>query len=144
MGFKNRIVIVDSLSWIPGESGQGTGADGRFIRWLETDKDPCGPRNFKATPEWAAVDLGWLKGEPISFLHFANLEGTGLLVNPSKDEKERMAGLTLEIALSEAAAGMPLLCRPGSHVRVEIAGPQGIRVRCPNGICKYALTVFPN
>lgn len=143
MGIPNRIIVVDMLSWIPGESGQGQPAEGRFCRWLNTDLDPCGPRNFKATPNWTPIDLGWLKDAPISFLHVMNNEGNGLLVNPSKEEKERVSALTLEIALSESGIDAPLLCRSGTHIRIEVSDPSKLRIRCANGNCKYALTVFP-
>lgn len=139
----NRIIVVEQVSWLPGESGQGIPVESRFCRWLETDLDPCGPRNFKALPEWKPIDLGWLKGEKVSFLHFANTEGAASFVNRTKDEKGQLSKMVLEIALSETALDTPLVLRPGSGIRIEVNNPALIRVRCAAGACKYALTVFP-
>lgn len=135
----SRIIVVDQVSWVPGDSGQGQPYDARFVYWCKEKGDPCGPRRFTANTEWQTLNLGWV--DVPGFLLFQNEEGRPGIVQPAKAERQIAESKELEISLGDDTN--PLICGAHAGLRILVKEPAKVKIRCPQGTCRYLLSVMP-
>ena len=140
-----RQVVVVEQTVFTSASDQPEGAHpSNFCRAVRTDEMPY-TQDFKATPEWRPLPLGWLQGNPVSFVKVENKRRRRQVL-PSPQEEDADAALVIELGLLVGDADVRpfALVRPGEDNRVEYLDPAAVYFRCRAGECKGRLTVYPD
>lgn len=144
-----RQVVVVEQTVFTSATDQPEGAHpSNFCRPVRSDEMPYA-QDFKATPEWRPLPLGWLQGNPISFVKVENKRRRNQVI-PSPEEEAADAALVIELGYrvedhDGAALVVPFArVRPGEDTRAEYLDPARVHYRCPAGECKGRLTVYPD
>jgi hypothetical protein len=89
---------------------------------------------------WELVDLGWLEESGASLVVIENLEGKGLIVNPTPDQKETIESKVLEVAYNQNSKESDYVPAMGFCVRTPSAP---LYIRCQKGKAWYRVTCIP-
>lgn len=146
---KSRLTVTDQLSHQPARE-QGLGQAHGFVRWLESEDQPWGPRRCRgpqaAGPEWRALDVGWLAEAGVGMVHLVNEAGNPGHVVLTRAQRAEAAKLVIELAVAVLDVGDVFVfarVRPGESIRFEPNDVKAVRVRCPVGQADYTLTAYP-
>lgn len=140
-----RLTVLHTIYHQQSDEGP-TVCNGQYVRNLETDEQPSGPRSFKVGFEWIPIPKGWI--EECSIVCLENLEGRNLQVRPTVEEQAEIDSRIIEIAfLSTTSPQHPpdpsLLLSPREMLPLTPVSVSMVRVRCQNGTAKCSVTMFP-
>ena len=108
---------------------------------LETTQESYS-RRMRALEDWAPLDFGWIHPSEVGYIIIDNIEGRGLSVNPTPEEKALTASRIIELAyvssLDDCWEVPPRwwFCNP-------VKRPSDLRIRCQNGTASYRITAIP-
>ncbi len=109
-----------------------------FNTTLETSHEVY-TRRCVATEDWIPLDIGWIPANDVGTVVIENLVGANQLLNPTKEQAERMAKKVIRIGNNDIWS----LVHPG---RCCFFVPENIlmfRAYCDAGQANYRITVIP-
>lgn len=113
---------------------------GIFQGYLETKEQPY-ERRLTVGTVWSPIETGWLQYSDVGLLFLINKAGTGLMVNPSPEEREALADKVVEVSFGKNKAD--LIVRPGRFIPIEVKDIRKVSLRAPNDPVEIELTLFP-
>ena len=112
-----------------------------FSDLLETTQESYS-RRMRATEEWTSLDFGWIHSSEVGYIIIDNIEGRGLSIQPTPEEKALTASRVIELAYVDSPQDYwpipPRLFFFGQVVR-----PSDLRIRCQNGTASYRINAIP-
>lgn len=116
---------------------------------LMTEDEEIHNRRYWATEEWQELDFGPFDPEQVGLLWIESLEGRGLTVNPTEEEKDIIRAKVIELSLGDNDNPIllypqcfPERTSPGVYYG-EVADPSKLRIRCRFEKARYRLVVTP-
>lgn len=131
-------VVVQSYHQHSGR--QPTQDTSSVSRILET-REPAYRRPMTVGESPEPIDLGWLRGKPLSLLSIRNVTGSALRVNPSPQERQRIDAAV--VVLERAGGEKVALVRPGMFFFGEVPDPESLTIRCESGEAELDLIAYP-
>lgn len=105
-------------------------------------KEQVYSRRYMATEEWKPIDLNWLEEVGTSLVIIENLEGKGLLVNPTVEEKAATSAKILEISYTKNSKEADTVPSMGFCTK-QTDHPSSLYIRSRSGTATYRLTLIP-
>lgn len=115
--------------------------EGGFSAEVQTDEESFS-RKFRATEEFQPLNFGWLAPQQAGLVVIRNVEGEGLLLIPSEDEKAQIAKRVIEVAI-EGAEPCVFPIAPKQFHPFYCTDPSKLRIRCQCGSAEYRIFVVP-
>ena len=110
-----------------------------FSKFLESNEQVY-TRRVEATEEWQPIDMGWMEDVGASMVVIENLEGKGLVVNPTKKQQEDINSRVLEVSYNQNSKESDEVPPTGFCVRFP-SSP--LYIRCRGGTAWYRVTCIP-
>jgi hypothetical protein len=99
-------------------------------------------RRMRATEEWMPLDFGWVHPEDVGFLIIDNIEGRGLSIQPTPEEKMATASHVIELAHVSSLEDYWEI-PPRLFFFNPVKRPSDLRIRCRHEVAQYRITVIP-
>lgn len=141
---RNILTVVHQVSHLA--QGFPTKAmDLAFDRELKVEEEAYERNMCKVTEDWQEIDLGFLKGKPLSYVFVKNNEGTNLQVNPSPEEKEQIEKKILEVSFDAPwlPSGTGVWLIPPGECFGGYPSNDSVWIRCQSGEARYSLFAAP-
>lgn len=143
---KARLTILDSV-YYQNPDGSPILLDNRYVKILDSDEQPYGPRKVKVDSQWVEItsELCWVRSPSILVVN--NEEGKGLQTYPTPEERLDISKRVLELAVFCDQLGSWVVVEtilPGESRRGRPAPGSRWAVRCVHGSARTVFTVFPN
>jgi hypothetical protein len=139
---KNRLTVVHQVNHVA-QGFPGKTMVLAFDRELEVEEEAYERNMCKATEEWQEIDLGFLKGKSLSYVFIRNNVGQNLQVNPSLEEKEKIAKKILEVVIGFKPLSLYSWLVPPGECFGGCPSSRSVWVRCLSGEARYSLFVAP-
>lgn len=143
-----RLTIVESVYQQHGTVGIVAAVESRSNRWLKSDQRAF-VDEFTTGNTWQTVSFGRLKS--IGMIVIENLAGNQFTVVPTPEERERVAGLEIEVAFLPKEGGYSgqdlqptLRVQPGESSRFQVVEGMEIHLRCTRGEAPCLITTIPD
>lgn len=129
----------------PGESASGDAF--AFVRKLESDDQPYGPRTMKIGEVWQPLSFGWLE-DGVGLILLENKEGikSFIQVRPTPEQLAEALDKIIEIGFctEDVEPAFPaMLLLPGEPQRLTPALTSKVWLRCRHGEAKCLVTLYP-
>lgn len=150
----SRITVVETVCYQPAGE-EAVSFESRYNRKLVSTEEEPYRRKCKAGPEWERLDLGWAGDGPgVGLLLIENREGSFQHTSPTKEERERVESLILEVGVlvgfdtdsrDQCSKVIEVVdrIRPRESRRSEPAYPDKLYIRCLDGEARFVITVIP-
>jgi len=139
---KARITVVETIAHVGMDLGftSPTGVEARWWRPVASAEQVY-QRRLMAGPSWQPLDSGWI--EQVGMVVVENVEGHGLQVIPTPEEKAAIAARVVELGLmGDEGDCRDFACvLPGEHLRLQPTQP--VHLRCRAGEARVVVTVYP-
>jgi hypothetical protein len=112
-----------------------------FSDLLETTQESYS-RRMRATEEWTPLDFGWIHPSEVGYLMIDNIEGRGLAIQPTREEKALTASHVIELAYVSSLDDSWEI-PPRWFFFNPIKRPADLRIRCQHETASYRITVIP-
>lgn len=87
------------------------------------------------------LDIGWFKPHEVGSILIENLEGKGLQVQPTDEEREDIARRIIDVR--EAGGTSSWLVPPGGFFLGCPSSAEKVLIRCQHGSAKIGLSIYP-
>ncbi len=87
------------------------------------------------------LDIGWFKPHEVGSILIENLEGKGLQVQPTDEEREDIARRIIEVRQDGETSSW--LVPPGGFILGNPSDPSKVRLSCQHGSAKIGLSIYP-
>lgn len=112
-----------------------------YVSMLTTDHEAYS-RRCSCSEEWTALDWGWIPAADVGFLLIEALEGKGLQVHPTEEEKAESAKRVMEIGyVTSLQDAWPI--PPAGFFFVPVERAKDLRIRCRHQATRYRIHVIP-
>ncbi len=139
---RSRVVVVESVYHQPID-GAPIITESKYVRVLDSDEQPYGPRRIKVHGDWTQLKTGWLT--TYSLVTLSNEEGRHLQVIPTTQQSESIRSRIIDIAILDEFGKYIVIghVNPGESYRGTPPRGATLYARCLHHPAKITYTAFP-